>query len=114
MAKEQQIKNQQEMEKILSAVKAKHSAGKAKQQVSLRSRGEMNENEGKERTRSKNSEDGAVMNLDDLECVMEEGEQVKAGGLKNKRRSTLRVGCNKSTGKILFCINAFPLRTCRE
>ncbi|XP_037539779.1 immunoglobulin-like and fibronectin type III domain-containing protein 1 [Nematolebias whitei] len=103
VAKEQQIKNQQQMENILNAVKAKHSAGKAKQQVTLRSGGDMNENEGKERTRSKNSEDGAVMNLNDSDCEMEEGEQVKAGGLKNKRRSALRVGCNKATGKLFFC-----------
>ncbi|XP_024860210.1 immunoglobulin-like and fibronectin type III domain-containing protein 1 isoform X2 [Kryptolebias marmoratus] len=98
VAKEQQMKNQQEMEKILKAVKAKHAAGKTKEEVSSHSGGDLRESERKEKAQSKNSEDGAATNLDDLECVMEEGKRLKASGLKNKRRTKVGVGFSKATG----------------
>uniref|UniRef100_A0A3Q3AD20 Immunoglobulin-like and fibronectin type III domain-containing protein 1 n=1 Tax=Kryptolebias marmoratus TaxID=37003 RepID=A0A3Q3AD20_KRYMA len=69
VAKEQQMKNQQEMEKILKAVKAKHAAGKTKEEVSSHSGGDLRESERKEKAQSKNSEDGAATNLDDLDGV---------------------------------------------
>lgn len=102
------------MEKILNAVKAKHSAGKTKQEVSSRNGGDVKGNEPKARTQSKNTEDGVVTDLDDWECETEEGEQMKVGGLKNKRRTTIRVGCSKATGKLFVCTNVFPLSACRE
>lgn len=105
VAKEQQIKNQQEIEKILKAVKAKHSAGKTKDKLSIHNGTDLKENERKEKKLCKTSVYDAVSNLDDLESEIEEGEQMGEGGIKNKRHAKIRVGFSKATGKLFTHIS---------
>nr|XP_015823940.2 immunoglobulin-like and fibronectin type III domain-containing protein 1 [Nothobranchius furzeri] len=91
VAKEQQIKNQQEMEKILKAVKAKQAAGKLKEEKVLRSGEDLNEN----RRPSKILEGHKERTLDDLESTAEDGKKPKEGGSKNKKPINICKDFNK-------------------
>ncbi|XP_041860180.1 immunoglobulin-like and fibronectin type III domain-containing protein 1 [Melanotaenia boesemani] len=81
VAKEQQKKNREEIEKILEAVKAKHAAGQLKEGIALTCNGEdWNGMDKTGKTKCNISkEDGKALKVENSGCVEEVREQLKAG-----------------------------------
>ncbi|XP_043996431.1 immunoglobulin-like and fibronectin type III domain-containing protein 1 [Gambusia affinis] len=87
MAKEQQIKIQGEMEKILKAVKEKAEAEKLKGEI-LTSGDDCGGSDKTSKTQRKNTTNGTVTTFEDSAGMIEEGD------LKEKKQTKGRVGCN--------------------
>uniref|UniRef100_A0A3B3WS14 Immunoglobulin like and fibronectin type III domain containing 1, tandem duplicate 2 n=1 Tax=Poecilia mexicana TaxID=48701 RepID=A0A3B3WS14_9TELE len=88
VAKEQQIKIQGEMEKILKAVKEKYSeAEKLKGEILTRG-DDCSGSDKRNKTQRKNTKDGTVTTSEDNGCITEDGD------LKKKKQTKGQAGCN--------------------
>ncbi|XP_016531177.1 immunoglobulin-like and fibronectin type III domain-containing protein 1 isoform X1 [Poecilia formosa] len=88
VAKEQQIKIQGEMEKILKAVKEKYSeAEKLKGEILTRG-DDCSGSDKRNKTQRKNTKDGTVTTSEDNGCITQDGD------LKKKKQTKGQAGCN--------------------
>ncbi|XP_035984635.1 immunoglobulin-like and fibronectin type III domain-containing protein 1, partial [Fundulus heteroclitus] len=94
VAKEQQIKIQEEMGKILKAVKGKYSETATLKEEMLTGGGDCGGSDKRGKTQSRSTQDDPVTTF---ECVTEAGEQLKAGGPKKEQRIKSQGGCNTIT-----------------
>lgn len=101
MAIEQQIKVQEEMKKILKAVKEKCSEAEKPRGEILTGGGDCGGIDKSGKTLRENTKDGCVTTLKDSGCVTEAGQQLKASD-QRKKQTKGQVGFNTVAGKVCF------------
>ncbi|MED6287993.1 hypothetical protein CHARACLAT_022056, partial [Characodon lateralis] len=100
VAKERQIKIQEEMEKILKAVKGTYTEAEKQKEEMLTGRADYGGSDKTSKILRKNTKDGAATTFEDSGCVTEAGQQLRAGDLKKKKPTKGLVGCNTMTDPI--------------
>ncbi|KAM4738379.1 immunoglobulin-like and fibronectin type III domain-containing protein 1 isoform 2-T2 [Anableps anableps] len=94
MAKEQEIKIQEEMEKILKAIKGKYSETEKLKGEMLTVGEDCGGSDKRSKMQTKNTKDGTVTSFEDSETMTESGQQLRAGDLKKKKQTMGQAGCN--------------------
>ncbi|MEQ2304098.1 hypothetical protein AMECASPLE_023519, partial [Ameca splendens] len=100
VAKERQIKIQEEMEKILKAVKGTYTEAEKQKEEMLTGRADYGGSDKKSKIHRKDTKDGTATTFEDSGCVTEAGQQLRPGDLKKKKPTKGLVGCNTMTDPI--------------